>query len=301
VSPFHHFFIALIGDSPNIALVNLEIYRSMQTTFKTGLQVVGVFFASWSLLTQPVFGADEPPAPMPPATNASPWNAVITAGLTLSRGNSDTTDGTLSADANYKKGLNELMLGVSLTYGEANGVKNNELYRGYADYHRLFTEKFYGSLRFDGLHDGVAGINYRFVLAPSVGYYFIKDTKGFLRGEVGPGYVVEQRESLTDVTIRGQTFSVTETEDNDYATLRLAERGEYQLSKNARAWESVEALPQVDRFNNVIINAEIGIDVAINARWSLRTILRDTYDNEPPAGRLKNDLMLITGLSFRLK
>jgi len=266
----------------------------MQTTFRTGLQMAGVFLASWSILTQPVFGADEP-APMPPpdATNASPWKAVITAGLTLARGNSDTTDGTLGGEASYKKGLNELMTGVSLTYGEANGVKNNELYKGFVDYHRLFTEKLYGAARFDGMHDGIAGINYRFILAPSMGYYFIKDTKGFLRAEVGPAYVIEQRESLID--------DRTQTEDNDYATLRVAERGEYQLGKGARVWEAVEALPQVDRFNNVIINAEIGIDVAINSRWSLRTVLHNAYENEPAAGRKKNDLMLITGLSFRLK
>jgi putative salt-induced outer membrane protein YdiY len=61
----------------------------------------------------------------------------------------------------------------------------------------------------------------------------------------------------------------------------------------------LEFLPQVDDFNNYILNGEIGVESALTKSWALSVILQDTYDNEPAPGREKNDVKLIAALKWK--
>ncbi len=226
------------------------------------------------------------------AETTNSWESSIGAGLTVTKGNSDT----LMANANFlslkKWDRNELSFGGDATYGEAefeqdNGETDDEVtaqnFRAFMQYNRLFTERLFGYLRVDGLHDDIADIDYRFSFSPGLGYYFIKNDRTFLRAEVGPGYVIEKQGGETD----------------DYMTLRIAERFEHKLSGTAKLWQSLEFLPQVDDWENFIVNAEIGIEAMISKSLSLRTYLQDTYDNEPAPGRDENDLKLFSGISYK--
>ena len=90
------------------------------------------------------------------------------------------------------------------------------------------------------------------------------------------------------------------TNDSSYATLRLAERFEHKLADHgARLWQTLELLPQVDRLNNYIVNAELGIEASISKHLSLMSYIDDAYDNEPAPGRQKNDVKLVSGLSYK--
>jgi hypothetical protein len=73
------------------------------------------------------------------------------------------------------------------------------------------------------------------------------------------------------------------------------------LSDRSRLWQTVELLPQVDDFNNYIVNAEIGIeaDLSQNKRFSLRSFLQDTYNNVPAVGRERNDAKLVTAIACK--
>ena len=213
-----------------------------------------------------------------------PWDISAAAGLTLTRGNSDTLLFTANVAADKKWGQNEVAFGADGVYGENNNVVNANQLHGFGQYNRLFTDRFFGYLRADGLHDEIAGINYRLTIGPGVGYYFIKTTNTLFRGEFGPGYLYERD---TD----GTTHS--------YMTLRFAERFEQKLSDSAKFWEAVEFLPQVDRFNNYIVNAEIGFETTMTKKLSLLTYLQDSYHSEPPPGRLKNDLKLVAAFKYK--
>src|SRR5205085_2238992 len=83
--------------------------------------------------------------------------------------------------------------------------------------------------------------------SPGLGYYFIKSDRTSLRGEIGPSFIYENRGGVT----------------HGYVALRLAERFEHKLSETAHLWESVEFLPQVDKFKNYLINAELGVEAAL--------------------------------------
>jgi putative salt-induced outer membrane protein len=208
------------------------------------------------------------------------WETSAALGMTLTKGNSDTLMVTADALTSRKYTSDELSFGVSLSYGEQSDIKNNETAKAFGQWNHLFTERFYGYVRADALHDAIADIDYRITLSPGVGYYFIKNEKMLLSGEVGPGVVIEKQGG----------------EEKIYFVGRVAEKFEYKFSDKAKMWQMAEFLPQLDDFDNFIINAEIGVEASITGKTALRAVLQDTYDNEPAPGRKKNDLKLVTSV-----
>ena len=230
------------------------------------------------------------PVQAQPATEKRPsWESSAFAGLTVTRGNSETLLGNANILTAKKWDQNELSLGADGTYGETklpgatNSAKNAESIHGFGQYNRLFTERVYGLGRVDALHDAIADVEYRITLSVGAGYYFIKGTNTVLSAEAGPGYVFEK--------LGG--------DERSYATLRIGEKFMQKLSSRARLWQSAEFLPQVDDFDNYLINAELGIEADITSHLSLSTILQDTDKNHPAIGRKKNDLKLIAGVKYK--
>jgi putative salt-induced outer membrane protein YdiY len=232
-----------------------------------------------------------PPAALPPAPPKVPWKGSAAVGVTLTRGNSDTLLATASAVAGKKWAHDELSFGADGTYGETkdqttgeNTVNANSIH-GFAQYNRLFTERFFGYARTEALHDEVADVRYRVSLSPGAGYYFIKETNIDLCAEVGPGYVWER----------------LGTNDSSFATLRLGEKFHYTLNDHVRLWQTAECSPQVDKFENYVINAEIGIEADLTKKkdLTLRAFLQDAYSSEPAAGRKKNDAKLVTAIAYK--
>ena len=208
------------------------------------------------------------------------WETSAALGLTLTKGNSDTLMFTADALTSRKYAHDELSFGVGLSYGEQSDIKNNETAKAFGQWNHLFTDRFYGYVRADALHDDIADVDYRVTLSPGVGYYFIKNEKMLLSAEAGPGVVFEKQGGV----------------EKTYFIGRVAEKFEYKFSDKAKVWQMAEFLPQLDDFDNYIINAEVGVEASITARTALRAVLQDTYDNEPAPGRKKNDLKLVTSV-----
>jgi putative salt-induced outer membrane protein YdiY len=230
--------------------------------------------------------------PAKAADTTNRWETTVAVGLTVTRGNSETLMANANVATAKKWSMNELMFGADGTYGEsefrrADGTTDTQLtaqnFRAFGQYNRLFNERLFAYARVEGLHDNVADIDYRFTFSPGLGYYFIKNTRTFLRAELGPGYIVQRQ--------GGET--------SDYITLRVAERFEHKLNDRAKVWQALEFLPQVDNWDNFIINFEVGIDTAITTNFSLRTYLQNTYDNEPAPGREENDMKLVAGIAYK--
>jgi putative salt-induced outer membrane protein YdiY len=220
-----------------------------------------------------------------PTNPPSTWSGSAAAGLTLTRGNSRTVLTTANIQADDKWLAEELLLGADATYGENQGTKDAETLHGFGQYNHLLgtAARLYYGIRADALHDGIADIHYRLTLAPLAGYYLIKQTNTTLAAEVGPAFVFQN--------LGGHR--------KGYATLRLGERFEHKFSAAARLWQSFEILPQVDRFNNYLINAELGIEAALTKKTALRSYIQDTYYNIPAPGRLKNDVKLVTAIAYK--
>ena len=217
------------------------------------------------------------------STNKPAWESSLSAGLSLTEGNSDTLLTTVAFKTRRKTRENEFTFGADGSYGENDSVKNNETLHGVGQFNHLFSDRFYGFLNLEGLHDGIADLDYRFTFSPGAGYYLLKETNTTLAGEAGPGLIVQQLGGA----------------DTTYATLRLAERFERKLNDGARVWEKAEILPQANKLANFLVNAEIGAEAALTKTLSLRVTLQDNFINQPAPGRKSNDVKLISGLVYK--
>ena len=212
------------------------------------------------------------------------WNSSASLGFTLTRGNSDTALLALKLQTDRKDSVNELGFGADGAYGENDGSENAETLHGFGQWNRLFTDQFYGYMRVEGLHDGIADIKYRAMVGPGAGYYLLKETNTTLAVEGGGSMVFER----------------LGTNDSSYAPLRLAERFEHKFAGHGtRVWQRVEIQPQVDDFNNYIVNAEVGVEAGIAKNLSLQTYVDDSYANQPAPGRKKNDVKLVSAISCK--
>jgi len=87
--------------------------------------------------------------------------------------------------------------------------------------------------------------------------------------------------------------------DTTYVPLRLAERFERKFDNGARVWERVEFLPQINKFENFLVNAEMGAEAALTKTFSLRVTLQDNFVNQPAPGRKDNDVKLISSVVYK--
>jgi len=230
-------------------------------------------------------------------TGAPVWHGDVATGLSLARGNANTflLNGEASTENVWDQ--NDLKLGADGQYGFNNwGQSTNrhdatqqsvssEAIHGFTEYKRLFTERFYGSARVDGYHDDVASIQYRLVIGPAIGYYFIKSGASKLSGEAGPSFIDERLGH----------------QNQSYATLRISERGEHTLNKtkSAKVWEEVDYMPQVDDFGNYLVNSEVGVEAALNSHFSVRVCADDKFDSKPAPGHKENDILLVSSLVYK--
>jgi putative salt-induced outer membrane protein YdiY len=267
------------GQAEKLELRNMQKEKSYAVGRRAGLLVAAALCLGWS-----VTSAQDKPA------KQKGWETTAAAGVTLTRGNSETFLATLSLDTKRKWQKDEAIFGANAGYGEATvgGVdqKNTEFLRGFGQYNRLFNERLYGGLRLDGEYDGIAGVDYRFRVSPLLGYYLIKNAKTTLNLEVGPSVVFENLKTKPSDTYYG---------------MRAGERFEHKLTATTKIWQSFEYIPNVERWvEDYLLIGEAGIDTAITKKLSLRAVFQDTYDSEPAAGRKNNDMRLITGLAYKL-
>src|SRR5581483_10631256 len=214
---------------------------------------------------------------------AARWDDSLSFGITLTRGNSDTLLTAAGLKLHRLDLTNEVLLTVDGAYGRTGSTENNESLHGVGQYNHLFTDRVYGYARGDGFHDAIADLSYRFTLSPGVGYYFLKQTNVTLAAEAGTGGVFEKLDGST----------------KNHAAARVAERFEYKWNAHARIWQTVEFLPQLDRGQNYLVNAELGVETALTRRMSLKTVVQDNFINLPAPGRKQNDLKMISGILYK--
>lgn len=212
-----------------------------------------------------------------------PWRSSISAGLTLTRGNKNTTLFTADFSTQKKSATDEFMLGLGGAYGQQDGRDSVNNYKAQVQWNHLFSERFFGYLRAEGLQDRIKDIDYRLTIGPGAGYYLIKGTNTTLAAEAGVGFEAQR---LGDA-------------DENFATLRVADRFEHRFGERARLWQSVEFSPQADRLENFVVNFEIGLETSITKSFSQKTYLVETFANRPAAGRTKNDVKLVAGLAYK--
>jgi putative salt-induced outer membrane protein YdiY len=247
------------------------------------------------------------------AQDADPtaWKTSAGVSVSVQKGNADTTLFGANILSSKKWDKNEINLGADGVYGDntsvdlappdANGnVSTREVsrttaqnYGAFAQYNRLISDRFYAYGNVSARQDRIADVDYRISLSPGAGYYFLKNEKTTLSVEAGPGFVFEKLAGTS----------------KEFWTIRLGERLTHQITKSARLFQDAEFIPQVDDFNNYVIQGQIGVEADITKKLALRVVFQDTYRNEPAPitgtiplqFREKNDLKLLAGINYKFQ
>lgn len=212
-----------------------------------------------------------------------PWESSISAGFTLTRGNSHTLlyEGEIRTARKTPK--NEYSLGAGGAYGSQDSQENVNNYHGFGQWNHLFTKKLYDYVRVEAKRDVIADLECRVNIGPGIGYYLIKETNTTFAVEAGAGYQYEHLDGSY----------------NYFATMRLADRFEHKFNERVRVWQDMEWLPQVDEVDNYVVNFEIGVETSLTKSFSLKTYLDDSFATQPAAGRQKNDLKIVSGIAYK--
>ena len=231
------------------------------TNFVTVL-VTNVVTITNMVVSMPAPKPVTPAAPAPVVPPKTPWESSASLGLSLTRGNSQTLLFTAGLQTHRKTVTDEYGLGLDGSYGENNSVKSADLIHAFGQWNHLFSDRTFSYLRSEGVRDEIADINYRITLSPGVGYYFLKEKYTSLAGEVGPGVVFEELGK----------------QQSTFATMRVAERFEHKFfDGGARVWQSVEILPQVDKWDKYLVNFEVGVESALSKNLSLQVTKVDLW------------------------
>jgi len=217
------------------------------------------------------------------------FNHALSLGVTLTDGNSETLQVNAAlVTEGEKEGLGSVRAGVAANYGESTVDEQTETTienaRLFANVKKTISPKTFASLDGTLLYDDIAAIDYRGIIAPGLGTYLVKGDSTALYFEIGPAYVWEKVADVRD----------------DYLALRLAQRLDQALSATARMWQSAEYVPKADAFDDYLLNAEAGVEAAVNSRVNLRVVLQNKYDSTPAMDLEKNDLTLIAGIRVSL-
>lgn len=213
----------------------------------------------------------------------SDWNSSFDLGYTFTQGNSDNTFLTLGFVTSKKETINEYFGALSYTYGDsADETTTNELIGAFS-WNRLLTERTYAGLRFDLRTDELADIDYRTGLSGIIGHYYIKNSTTYLAFEGGIGFTVEQ--------VGG--------ESDTYANAYVGDRFEHKFNDKTRVYQTLSITSPLDDFEDYSLVAEVGVETFLSGSLALKVYAQDKYESQPAGGLAKNDIKVVTGISYK--
>jgi putative salt-induced outer membrane protein YdiY len=219
------------------------------------------------------------------------WSGSVSLGVTLTRGNSETTTIAGSFDAERK--VEENRWTVKAWYngssqedpdtGESQTTAKN--YGGQVQYDRFVTEKLYWLANAKGERDELAALQLRATGGLGVGYQF-QDTETFdLNGEAGLNYVHEDLEGEGP---------------NEFLAARLAYNAGYTWTETTKLGQAMELFPSLEDSDDWTGKLDTHADVSMTEAMFLRVQHVLDYDNTPAGGSNKADnrFIVTVGWSF---
>ena len=220
------------------------------------------------------------------------WNSSFDLGATITRGNSDSSLVTVGFLTSKLGDTDEYLANLSYTFGDTNGVTDTDELLAGAAWNRLLSDTFYAGLRLDFRRDEIADIDYRINLTALVGNYFIKNETTYLAIEAGIGYSWEK---VGGITSGGTLGSLSD----DYAHAYVGDRFEHKFNDKTRIYQILAATAPLKDFHDFSLVAEAGLETFLSDTLALKISVQDKYEEKPAVGRKRNDVRLVTGISYK--
>lgn len=204
-------------------------------------------------------------------------------GFLSTSGNTDVTAFNLGERLVLRAGRWEHRQQFGSVYGAKDGKQTSNLLFVNARSDYLFAPKLgvFAYVGFD--RDQFAGIARRFEEALGLSWRIVASDIDRLTFEAG--YAQNQQRGIDSVT-------------TNFTSLRTMSSYTHQFSKDAKVYQSVEYLPDLDQSANYRVNSETGLTAPLSAHLNIKISYVVRFDNVPEPTKVKSDRILTSGLQF---
>jgi putative salt-induced outer membrane protein len=238
------------------------------------------------LLNAVAMGTAAAQTPAPAAEVPPTWTGTAGAGISLTSGNSDTTNYTLSFDVTRDPKTRNVMkaAGLYLRGSQDGEATVNRLSLGFKDQYAL-TSRLYVFGQLDYLRDEFKAIDYLLAPTGGIGYKVADSDELKFSVDAGAGVVIEKNPGL-DARTNG--------------AVTAGEKLEYSVTPTATIKHAATALWTADDFGDGLYTVSVGLATKLSEVLQLSIELLDTYKNRPPSpGIEKNDVAFVTAIAAR--
>jgi putative salt-induced outer membrane protein len=226
------------------------------------------------------------------------WRGTGGAALSLTSGNTSSTNFLLNTEAARATDADKISLGAGANYGRSkdpeDGTKKTLSQKwnmfGQYDYNINSSVYVFGKLGLEG--DKLSQLSLRTALAGGVGYKIINTPEDAFSVFGGVAYITDkysERQKIGDKI--AQRFS--------RVSLLLGEESSHTLSSTVSFKQRLELYPGVSGDSAMLMKFNAGLAVAMSSKLSLNVGFTDNYNSKPPVGNKKNDMGLFTGVNVK--
>lgn len=215
------------------------------------------------------------------------WNGDLALGISVARGNSDTS--TLSFSFSANKLLSEKFdwqnKGLFLV-GKADDVLNSQSMDLTSSTKWSHSKRFFSRYAIQGIHDRFRNYRYRLIPNVAVGYKFVQAEATELSLWTGLS------DTFTKFYDTGDTASyVGVFAGNDFT---------WKISSGAEFTQLSTLNLDLSDTSHIIAHIEVNLAAAIASGWGIKISLIEKYDSAPETeGVKKNDLTFLTNISWK--
>ncbi|HEY2586055.1 MAG TPA: DUF481 domain-containing protein [Tepidisphaeraceae bacterium] len=214
------------------------------------------------------------------------WSGNVLIGGLLARGNTDVDSFNATALVDHKTDhdqftfFGQYLFSRQRVPGDGKHETLDDLL-GRVKYEYDFAPRFYGYAQVEAEHDTIAGLDLRLAPTVGVGYRWFDEPVFSFATEAGIGYLYRQ------YAHDGETGN---------AAARLAYHVRSKLNDKVSVFHDLEYLPGLDRIDNYLLNADLGIRTDITGKIYTQFSIDYSYDSKPAPGHGPNDLRFILGV-----
>ena len=215
------------------------------------------------------------------------WDRNLSLGYNKTSGNTDTSQLSLDLFLNRnEKHKNETTLKGSVYYSSSNKAMDAQKWYGSGRYAFSFgtDKKWYDFYRLEADHDRFANIDYRLLPSSGVGYWFFDADDIKVMAEMAIGY------EYTDYR--------DATEDSDEVVFVPRVFFERDLLGKSRIKQDITFYPALDDPGDYRLHSETVFTNPVTEKLSLNLSLIEDYDSESVGDAKKNDIRLMSFLSY---
>ncbi len=224
-----------------------------------------------------------PPKPQPK------WTGSISAGITVTTGNTETETYNASLRAARRSEKDRMTVGADYAKGKRTDNAGDEetiedWWRATAQYDYFFSKKFFGFVNGRYEKDGIALLDRRVVVGAGGGYQWIESDKTNFATSVGVASVYEKYEN--------------EDDGDDEVSLQAGYTFDHQINKSVKFLHDLTYFPTFDDFGNYYLTSTAELRASLTKTMFANFKVIYNFDETPAVGRESTDVKYIFGLGM---